>query len=211
MNPEAAEFFVKKTHVSVPHHFYLPPPDHPDLALSGPLFYYTTHSAYFQSFSFASYGRSPIEPSPFAQQDQFHIHSPVTMTKSSSSYEEPEADIKNVVVSSRVRSPTVLCMNRCFSAGRKVGGEEVRSRCQARKFRERQGRHEWRGKVDDNGKKRCGKNVGITSTNYYAAQNVRAWSVAKNKSETLPVKRDGNITTVMIRNIPSKYTYVVLL
>ncbi|KAF3435775.1 hypothetical protein FNV43_RR22867 [Rhamnella rubrinervis] len=212
LNPEAAEFFVEKTQVFLPQHFYPPPPDHPGPALSSPLFCYTTHSAYFQSFSFTSYGCSPVEPFLFAPQGQYHIHSPVTTTKSTSQYEEPKADTsKNLVVSRRVRSPTVLCMNRCLSASRKFGGEEVRGRCQTRRFRERQSRHAWKGKVDDNGTKHCGRNVGITSSNYYYAQNVKAWSVAKNKSEILPVKRDGNITTVMIRNIPSKYTRQMLM
>lgn len=211
LNPEAAEFFVKKTHVSLPHYLYFPPSDHPDPALSSPLYYYTTYSAYLQSFSFNTYGRSPTEPSFFAPQDQYHVQRPVTTTKSTSPNEEPKADIKKVVVSKRVRSPTVLCMNRCLSASRKVVGEEVRGRCQTRRFRERQSRHAWRGKVDDNGKKRCGRNMGFTSGNYYYAQNVKTWSVSKNRSEILPVKRDGSITTVMIRNIPSKYKYVVLL
>lgn len=235
MNPEAAEFFLRKeTHVSFPHHLYVPPvPDH-NSPLSTPSFYFyttTTHSAYYQSFSLSTYfAHSPIEPiSLYSPQGPDHLyHSPATTIKSVLPCEEPtEAEAKDDakdVFATRVRNPLTACANRCLSAaGRKVGGgDEVRGRRRRiiRLKRDRQ-RHAWTGsKVDDGGDgdgQLCfgGRNVGITSKSnkyYYNPQNVKSnWFVAKNKySEVLPVVREEDITTVMIRNIPSKYTYVVV-
>ncbi|XP_024932718.3 protein MEI2-like 1 [Ziziphus jujuba] len=234
LNPEAQEFFPQKsTHLSHPPpppppppypHLHFPPPPP---AVSNPFFYYTTtttstaqsppfHTTFYYttSTSTASYGFQ-TEPSisllspPQAEADHHLIRNQKLLNG-------PKWD-KN-------GGPVCNNMSRCLS-GRRVGRDQevprgthqinrrIREQLRHNKLLMRREvddghihhtRSSWKYNNNENDNRR--NNKVETSTN---------WSVAikkkKNKSEVLPMIRGGNYTTLMIRNIPSKYTRQMVL
>jgi hypothetical protein len=188
LNPNAPEFipmlFPQLTTSSPDHPFYLPPPTQT---------FFCYHTPFLRSF-YTNICFPTTQPSLFLP--------------------PPQKDLVSVMeptISFVAEPPTPP--EQAHAAQNAVEQKMVAKRMNPRRYRNQcyggRGGAAWLEKCSDQGENFCRKNfVSLKKYDPNARGVSRAEAKKKNYSSVLPVQSGVRKTTIMIRNIPSKYTYV---